>query len=63
MEEQRKILEQRTRRLLNLVEMSAPKQIISREVLLVIEAAMEFCPEIKNFYAKNDDSIKFQPME
>ena len=38
-------LELRSRRLVSLVENSAPKPIIGREVVLVLEAAMGYCPK------------------
>ena len=41
-------LERRAKRLVQLIDISAPPQMISNEVWLVVQAAMGYCPEEMN---------------
>lgn len=38
-------LERRSKRLAHLIEISAPPQLISSEIMLVMQSAMGYCPE------------------
>jgi hypothetical protein len=39
------VLDRRSKRLAKLVEMSAPSEMITKEILLVIQAAIGYCPK------------------
>lgn len=39
------VLDRRTKRLSQMIDIGAPKQMISQEVALVMEAAMGYCPD------------------